>query len=254
MNTTKTKKPATRNRQPATTHTHIINHMITRMEKPVRYLEIGVDDPDQNFNKIDTDQNNKLGVDPVIWQSPEMLETGDIPYPNYAGLPRPPLAGQSPKERRAVFPHYQGRIWHGPSELFWVHNKERFDVVFVDGLHHASMVFWDILNAIWVTDPGGFVFAHDLMPPDEAYQVIPRRQTQWTGNAWLAWSIFRQYIAHELKSYLSTHVFGDDYGVGMIRIRQHIPDRLKPTFEKLQSDTLSIIGPYSSFSETGGVK
>ncbi len=237
--------PKAKSQEPIT-HTQIINHFISKVREdidemgevqPVRYLEIGVQDPEQNFNQINT--SCKTGVDPEIWQSEEMQNQAQIFEANYHGAPY-----EFPK---IELPHYDGRFLHGCSEYFWLQNKERFDVIFIDGLHHASAVFWDILNAVWVTDPGGYVLVHDLNPPDEKHQQLPREQKGWTGNAWLGWSIFLQFIG--TIEAIRTWVLHEDYGVGVINVKSSLPQNMLPGFNEFDRDRSFHWGPNMALHE-----
>ena len=73
------------------------------------------------------------------------------------------------------------------SDKFFEENAETFDIVFVDGLHHAEQVLRDIENSLLRLNNGGTIVVHDLNPREEYLQVIPRLQSTWMGDCWKAW-------------------------------------------------------------------
>lgn len=167
--------------------TEIINQLI-KIYGYKSFLEIGVDSPELNFNKIKC--NNKVGVDP------------------------------NPKARAT---HCK------TSDEFFAENKQRYGLVFIDGLHHADQVEKDIENALECLEENGSIVCHDMNPTTKEMQEVPRIQGTWTGDCWRAWLQFR----HK-RSDLSMHVLDTDYGVGIIRKgHQEVIDLLwNPTFEE----------------------
>ena len=140
--------------------------------RPFRtYLEIGVE-WGHNFNAIDCPE--KVGVDPA----------------NLAGIPS---------------------VVESSSDDFFQSNQRRFDVVFIDGLHHADVVERDLRNSLRCLEPGGVIVCHDLLPADELMQKVPRETGIWTGDCWKAWVRLRA-----ARPELCMFVLNIDYGVGLI--------------------------------------
>lgn len=152
--------------------TDIINALITKIGA-VSYLEIGVDNG-VNFNNIRC--RSKTGVDPV--------DHGVIT---------------------------NGRIVQATSDEFFSRNTELFDVVFVDGLHHADQVERDICNSLNVLKPGGFVICHDMNPQSEQAQVIPFTHGHWNGDCWKAFVRLRSKLTGIEMATIDT-----DEGCGII--------------------------------------
>lgn len=98
------------------------------------------------------------------------------------------------------------------SDQFFAKNKEKFDIIFIDGLHHADQVYKDIKNALEILNDGGYIVCHDMNPSNELMQRIPRVTKQWTGDCWRAWLRLRT----ELKKDIQMNVFEGDFGVGII--------------------------------------
>lgn len=151
----------------------IINALIQKKSYQ-SYLEIGVD-TGACFNSINCP--NKTGVDP----SKEVLKN---------------VPGCIVKT----------------SDDFFKQNKQTFDIIFIDGLHHYQQVYRDILNSLKVLNKGGTIVCHDMLPPDEMHQKVPRQQIAWTGDCWKAWVILRG-----TRSDLNMYVINTDYGCGIIQ-------------------------------------
>jgi hypothetical protein len=109
-------------------------------------------------------------------------------------------------------------IFQGTSDEFFAQNdkrkkeKERFDLIFIDGLHHADQVEKDIVNAWYALNEGGVILLHDVHPPTEAHQVVPREQLSWTGDVWKSFVGFRQKYPK-----IPTGCFREKYGLGWIK-------------------------------------
>lgn len=149
------------------TRTEIINYLVDLYGYKT-YLEIGVDNPNVNFNRVKA--RIKTGVDPNVNTTHKIT-----------------------------------------SDQFFNANKQTFDIIFIDGLHHEDQVIRDIQNALNCLNPNGTIVVHDCNPTTEAMQQVPRIQGEWTGDVWKAWLHFRK------DPNLSMCVLDTDYGVGIIR-------------------------------------
>ena len=101
---------------------------------------------------------------------------------------------------------------HQTSDEFFKTNEDVFDIIFIDGLHHAEQVISDIANSLLNLKKGGTIVCHDINPTSEKMQQVPRIQTEWTGDCWKAFMQFR-----ENKKTLKMFVVDTDYGVGVIQ-------------------------------------
>ena len=86
----------------------IINLLITKNNYK-SYLEIGLDNG-FNFSRIEI--NNKISVDPALGQYSHANPTYKL-----------------------------------TSDDFFSQNKNRYDIIFIDGLHHSEQVYKDIKNS-----------------------------------------------------------------------------------------------------------
>lgn len=94
---------------------------------------------------------------------------------------------------------------------------QKFDIVFIDGLHHADQFLRDFCNACNVLSPGGAIVCHDCNPTSEAMQRVPMIQDVWTGDVWRGWgAIVNWWKVCEVKE--MPFVVDTDYGVGVIKV------------------------------------
>ena len=104
-----------------------------------------------------------------------------------------------------------------PSDDFFKQNTDKFDIVFVDGLHHADFAYRDIINSLKILNPGGCVVVHDVIPSSYEGQLIPLEKTLktgtgiWNGDVWKGWIKLRT----ERKN-LTMKVVNTDHGCGII--------------------------------------
>jgi len=95
-------------------------------------------------------------------------------------------------------------------EYFAIH-KDKFDIIFIDGLHHSEQVDKDVINSLACLNEGGTIIMHDLLPEDEKMQIIPRETKAWTGDVWKSWVKLRQN-----RDDLNMFVINTDMGCGVI--------------------------------------
>lgn len=90
----------------------------------------------------------------------------------------------------------------------------KYNVVFIDGLHHSDQVNRDIANAIQYTEDDGIIILHDCNPESEMRQRVPPDfdiwEHGWNGDVWksVVW-------ARQQYDYL-IYVIDSDEGLGVI--------------------------------------
>ena len=118
------------------------------------------------------------------------------------------------------------------SDDYFSQHEERFDVIFIDGMHLKEYVKRDILNALKILNEGGMIFCHDMNPGRKEHaQRIPSCKsrpsgypkdweytqtdhiTAWTGDVWETWVEFRK--TNEL---LDMVVLSDGDQLGLIEV------------------------------------
>jgi hypothetical protein len=73
------------------------------------------------------------------------------------------------------------------SDEFFKQNSEKFDVIFIDGLHHYDQVTRDVENALKALSRNGIIILHDMLPKTEEEAVVPIPKTlphTWVGDVW----------------------------------------------------------------------
>jgi hypothetical protein len=138
---------------------HNINHLI-KANNFTKYLEIGVDDPSGNFDKIIC--KHKHSVDPCI-----EFDTDDVTYK---------------KTSDEFFDLLDNNKLDLPKDYKW-------DVIFIDGLHQANQVERDFDNAFKHLSDNGFILMHDTNPPTlwharEDYKLPNGWLGPWNGTVW----------------------------------------------------------------------
>ncbi len=127
-----------------TTHTELLNALIEKYNLK-SYLEIGVQTPEQNFDKINC--AHKIGVDPAL-----------------------PSAYQ---------------IYGGTSDDWFKTNEDaKLDLIFVDGDHTKDQVKRDFENSLRCLSDNGFILIHDVLPENEAGTKVPRETRKWWGDVY----------------------------------------------------------------------
>jgi hypothetical protein len=77
-------------------------------------------------------------------------------------------------------------IFRMTSDEFFSINNEGFDIIFIDGLHHADQVCKDFNNAVECLNEGGCIVLHDTSPEFEQYTHVPREKPSgvWNGDVY----------------------------------------------------------------------
>ena len=101
------------------------------------------------------------------------------------------------------------------SDAFFSSNTDKFDIIFIDGLHTYDQVKMDIINSIKCLNENGIVLVHDCMPDSLAKQAVPRFKMKWNGDVWKAIVDLRQ--SEELDIYTCEM----DEGIGVIKKRKN---------------------------------
>lgn len=114
------------------------------------------------------------------------------------------------------------------NKYFSTHN-EKFDVIFIDGLHEYTQVREDVENALKRIEVGGFIALHDMLPRNWIEANMPCiRQGPWTGDVWK--------IAFDLLNSKGVYfkILNIDFGIGLIQKIDEVTEVYKtPGIEKL---------------------
>ena len=135
------------------TRTDIINYLNKKYSYKT-YLEIGVHNPKENFNKIKI--KHKDGVDPKWKRNPK-----------------------------------RGNKYEMKSDQFFKEIKEnkKYDLIFIDGLHTYEQTKKDIKNSLKHLSEEGTIIIHDCNPKTEWHQrgiEDFHDGEEWNGTTWKA--------------------------------------------------------------------
>jgi predicted O-methyltransferase YrrM len=151
--------------------TDIINTLISRNNYK-SYLEVGTQDPSSNFNLINVE--HKVSIDP--------FPRGEVTFV-------------------------------GTSDQYFesIDNEVKYDIIFIDGLHHCDQVLKDIENSLKHLSKNGTIVCHDCLPTTERMQERDDHGAEWTGDVWKAIAQLRVESTD-----LNIRVVDTDYGCGVI--------------------------------------
>ena len=158
--------------------TDIINVLIQKYGYK-SYLEVGTQDPASNFDLINAEC--KVSVDPFPRGEVTFVGTSDEYFES-------------------------------------IDESSKFDIIFIDGLHHNDQVLRDIENSLNHLSENGTIVCHDCLPTTEDMQSRNDHGREWTGDVWKAIAELRvERIDLDIK------VVDTDYGCGIIRRGTNIP-------------------------------
>jgi hypothetical protein len=106
---------------------------------------------------------------------------------------------------------YMGGNFRGTSDEFFFQNREKFDCIFIDGLHIYDQVKKDIVNSISVLNKNGTIILHDCLPQTLSAQAVPRHRYLWNGDVWKA------IVEARTWSHVDTITVSIDQGVSIIK-------------------------------------
>lgn len=144
------------------------------------------------------------------------------------------------KDKRSVDINGKADFYATSDDFFNVETRD-IDCIFIDGLHHADQVRKDIINSLKCNPK--VIILHDTIPPSEEHQIVPRKQTSWTGDVWRAAIGFHtEYPEVRFETYRA------DYGLTCIypegkKVRKHFEnmDLSYKEFKNNEVEFLNII-------------
>ncbi len=101
------------------------------------------------------------------------------------------------------------------SDEYFANHNEKFDIIFIDGLHVYEQVIKDIKNAVKVLNDNGTIIMHDCLPNNCLAQYDFKLINQWNGDVWKA------FVEARTLPDIDAAVCMIDHGVGVIRKRKN---------------------------------
>ncbi len=108
------------------------------------------------------------------------------------------------------------------SDAFFSRNNDKFDLIFIDGLHTYDQALKDIKNSLVVLNDKGILLLHDCFPLTFYDQAVPRAQRKCNGDVWKSITEIRTFDS------LDTYVGAFDNGIGLIVKRKNQKKLTKP--------------------------
>ena len=199
--------------------TEVINFLLSHLNRDTKYLEIGVRNPEDNYNHIEA--NTKYSVDP-----------------GFAFI-------KNPVDFKMTSDDFFNKL--DQNEIL---NKDiRFDVIFIDGLHLAEQVDRDIIHSLNYIKDDGFIVLHDCNPPTEwharetySYFYTPAKD-RWNGTTWKA------FLKWRFNNAVNSCCIDCDWGLGILSKKKSIGQHINPSnffyefdvFDKNRKEYLNLI-------------
>jgi hypothetical protein len=86
----------------------------------------------------------------------------------------------------------------------------KYDIIFIDGLHHSDQVDKDIINSLNYLIDGGVIVLHDCNPEEEVHTIVPRISGIWHGD------VYKSILRFRKKGIHSVYTVNTDCGCGVI--------------------------------------
>ena len=132
------------------------------------------------------------------------------------------------KNKYGVDPVCGGNYRLTSDAFFEKYKHLKFDVIFIDGLHHYLQCQKDAINAINSLNKNGVIFFHDMLPQNSYEELVPRKQAAWTGDVWK--------VAVELtnSNNCDFKIINVDHGIGVLKINDNFEYRKMPELLNLR--------------------
>lgn len=117
------------------------------------------------------------------------------------------------------------------SDEFFKQNTEKFDIIFVDGLHICQQSLRDVENALLVLNVNGVIIMHDCIPSSYEAQLVPRIQKHWNGDVWRSFVELRRS-----RKDIEMNTIQTDCGLGIIKkgTQELLNIGFNPTYEEFE--------------------
>jgi hypothetical protein len=146
------------------------------------------------------------------------------------------------------------------SDVFFENNNgsKKFDVIFIDGMHHAENVLRDFNNSVNVLNENGSIFIDDIIPLNYNEQLkIPQRhyyendilkyREEWTGDVW---KTIYYLLVHYKDNLTISYYYNINYrGIAHIKLKNQNQNQNQNQNLILSEDALEEINKYEYFTD-----
>ena len=101
------------------------------------------------------------------------------------------------------------------SDNFFKNNQDKFDLIFIDGLHQYEQVKRDVYNSLKFLNDNGVILLHDCMPSSFMRQASKRSSNIWNGDVW------KNIVEFRTLDQIDTYTIYADHGIGLILKRKN---------------------------------
>jgi len=128
------------------------------------------------------------------------------------------LAAITAKNKVGVDPKSGGTLKITSDEYFSNQIEDnKFDLIFIDGLHTYEQVYRDFINSYNALEEGGIIVAHDFLPTTFREQMVPRVSRTWNGDVWR--------LALDLRDHgVQFKIVNMDYGLLLVKNAKLLED------------------------------
>ena len=109
----------------------------------------------------------------------------------------------------------QGGTLRMTSDEYFKKSKDKFDLIFLDGLHTYEQTIKDINNSLNFINDNGLIIIHDCLPRKIWNQIVPRMYGHWNGDVWKA------IVESRTNESIDTYTCIADHGLGIILKRKN---------------------------------
>ena len=95
------------------------------------------------------------------------------------------------------------------SDDFFRDNKEKFDLIFIDGLHETNQVDRDIENSLKFINKVELYY-YTIVCQKNWHQIVPCIYPKWNGDVW------KSIVKSRTRNDIDTYTIIADHGIGAI--------------------------------------
>lgn len=102
------------------------------------------------------------------------------------------------------------------SDEYFDQYQDKFDIIFIDGLHYYHQVKKDLENSLARLEPGGIILMHDCLPSSPLEVAVPMPtplRSAWTGDVW------RINFDLITRSDIKYSILNSPYGLGCVSVQ-----------------------------------